>query len=247
MTESFLKELDPGLCSLQLELSNEQKELLYGYYRMVIEKNKVMNLTAITEEADFVKKHIIDSLAIIKAGSDIKNKLSTQGLKLIDVGTGAGMPGIILKIAFPGADIILFDSLKKRLTFLDEVIEKLGLKSVRTLHGRAEDIGQDSKYREKFDIAVSRAVAQMNVLSEYVLPLVKSGGVFAAYKSGDYEDELNNAKKAVKLLGGGKTECADFELPGTDMKRSIILINKEKASPAKYPRKAGTPSREPII
>lgn len=240
----FYTELNKGLSELSLCLSAEQKEQLFEYYSMVVEKNKVMNLTAITEEREFVIKHIIDSLSIVKLGGPVTDMLS---FRLIDIGTGAGMPGVILKIAFPSLSVVLFDSLKKRLNFLDEVIEALSLKDIETLHGRAEDMGQDKKYRESFDLAVSRAVARLNVLSEYSLPFVKLGGVFIPYKSGDIAEELKDAKNAMAMLGGHLERDLRFLLPDSDMERSLLYIRKEKPTPKAYPRKAGVPSKKPIM
>ena len=261
MTKTFDEELKKGLSELSLCISEAQRELLYDYYQMVVEKNKVMNLTAITEEREFVIKHIIDSLSIVKAGPSVTDMLmdgnaysdgqdtetgSTARIKLIDIGTGAGMPGVILRIVFPEPEIVLFDSLKKRLSFLDEVIERLSLKHISTLHGRAEDLGQDKQYRESFDLAVSRAVARMNVLLEYGLPLVKTGGVFVPYKSGDVDEELKEAHNALGMLGGSVEDRTTFQLPDSDMSRSLIIIRKKKPTPKSFPRKAGLPSKKPI-
>ena len=246
MTETFSEELKKGLSELSLCLSEVQREQLFEYYSMVVEKNKVMNLTGITDEREFVIKHIIDSLSLVKAGMPI-TELLTSGSRLIDIGTGAGMPGVILKIAFPSLSVVLFDSLKKRLNFLDEVIETLSLKDIETLHGRAEDMGQDNDYRESFDIAVSRAVARLNVLSEYSLPFVKPGGAFIPYKSGDIAEELKEAKNAIAMLGGHLERDVKFRLPDSDMERSLIIIRKAKATPSAYPRKAGVPSKKPIM
>ncbi len=246
MTELFRIELEEGIKSLNIELSEEQKEQLFVYYTMLVEKNKVMNLTAITEESEFVKKHIIDSLAIINAGEEIADILKNGDIELIDVGTGAGLPGMVLKIAFPKLKITLFDSLMKRLKFLNEVIDKLELREITTLHGRAEDIGREKKYREKFDIVVSRAVANMSTLSEYCIPLVKPLGVFIPYKSGEIHEELKAAEKAIKILGGEVCSSEMYELPESDIKRSLIIIEKIKHTPMEYPRKAGVPAKEPI-
>ncbi|HIU87824.1 MAG TPA: 16S rRNA (guanine(527)-N(7))-methyltransferase RsmG [Candidatus Avilachnospira avistercoris] len=240
----FYTELNKGLAELSLCLSAEQKEQLFEYYSMVVEKNKVMNLTAITEEREFVIKHIIDSLSIVKLGEPVTDMLP---FRLIDIGTGAGMPGVILKIAFPNLSVVLFDSLKKRLNFLDEVIEALSLKDIETLHGRAEDMGQDKNYRESFDMAVSRAVARLNVLSEYGLPFVKLGGAFVPYKSGDIAEELTEAKNAIAMLGGNLERDLRFRLPDSDMERSLLYIKKKKPTPKAYPRKAGVPSKKPIM
>lgn len=249
MTKTFEEELKKGLSELSLCISEAQREMLYDYYQMVVEKNSFMNLTAITEEKEFVIKHIIDSLSIVKAGPAVTDMLtdgSKKRARLIDIGTGAGMPGIILRIVFSGPEIVLFDSLKKRLSFLDEVIESLSLKHISTLHGRAEDLGQDKQYRESFDLAVSRAVARMNVLLEYGLPLVSTGGIFVPYKSGDVEEELKEAHNALGMLGGSVEGRTAFQLPGSDMSRSLIIIRKKKPTPKSFPRKAGLPSKKPI-
>lgn len=250
----FYTELNKGLSELSFCISTEQKEQLYDYYCMVVEKNKVMNLTGITEEREFVIKHIIDSLSIIKCGKPVTDMLMgvdkegrPASFRLIDIGTGAGMPGVILKIAFPELSVVLFDSLKKRLGFLDEVIAELSLKDITTLHGRAEDMGRDRTYREAFDLAVSRAVARLNVLSEYSLPFVKQDGLFVSYKSGEMDEELAEAKNAIGMLGGGDICRKDLTLPDSDMKRSLIIIRKVKSTPAAYPRKAGVPSKKPIM
>ena len=250
----FYTELNKGLSELSLCLRDEQKEQLFYYYHMVVEKNKVMNLTGITEEREFVIKHIIDSLSIVKCGKPVTDVLlgvdkdgRTGSFRIIDIGTGAGMPGVILKIAFPELSVVLFDSLKKRLNFLDEVIAELSLRDITTLHGRAEDMGQDKSYRESFDMAVSRAVARLNVLSEYSLPFVKRDGLFISYKSGEIEEELTEAKNAIGMLGGRVEGDIRFRLPDSDMERSLIYIRKIKSTPASYPRKVGVPSKKPIM
>lgn len=246
MTDNFRKTVTGEANAFGIELSEDKLSKLYSYYRMVVEKNKVMNLTAITDEQEFAIKHIADSMAIVKAGEEITSLLSDKGARLIDVGTGAGMPGIIIKIIFPDINMVLFDSLKKRLNFLDEVTAELGLKGISTLHGRAEDIGRDPKFRESFDIAVSRAVANLSTLSEYCLPLLKKGGVFLPYKSGDVEEELGDSEKAVRVLGGKFKKLIKYNIPDTDMGRSLIIIEKTGSTPTKYPRKAGIPSKEPL-
>ena len=235
--ESQLKE---KVQQLGLDLNDRQLEQFESYYHMVVEKNKVMNLTAITDHDDFTDKHFADSLSIVKC-LDME-KIST----VIDVGTGAGFPGIPLKIAFSHLEITLLYSLNKRVRFLNESAQMLDLKDVYAVHGRAEDIAHKKEYREHYDLCVSRAVANLSTLSEYCLPFVKVGGIFAAYKSGNVKEEVLQAEKAIKLLGGEILEEYSFNLPGTDIERTFILIKKVKATGNKYPRKAGLPSKEPL-
>lgn len=246
MTDNFKLKLIDGCKKLGLELDELKAEKLYRYYELVLEKNKLMNLTAITEEEEFISKHFVDSLSIIKAPNFKDELAQAKGIKLIDVGTGAGFPGMVLKIVFPSLKITLFDSLKKRLNFLDEVIAELELKDIETLHGRAEDYGNNKLYREKYDICVSRAVANMSALAEYCLPFVKPDGLFVAYKSGGSHSEIRDASKAIKILGGNIEDIQDFMLPDSDIERSIVSVRKIKKTPAQYPRKAGTPAKEPI-
>ncbi len=212
-----------------------------SFYEMLIEKNKVMNLTAITEAEDVIKKHFVDSLMILKF-HDIK---STD--KIADMGTGAGFPGIPLKIACGDNELVLMDSLNKRLKFLAEVKEALSLERLTMVHGRAEDIGRDKNHREGYDIVVSRAVANLSTLSEFCLPLVKEGGYFISYKAGDLDEELDKAKNAISKLGGGQVEVVPYILPGTDNERTMVKIKKIKKTPGTYPRKAGTPAKDPIV
>lgn len=225
---------------LDIEASQSQLEQLFRFYELLIEKNKVMNLTGITDFEEVVEKHFVDSLIIHKF-RDLN-----QQEKIIDIGTGAGFPGIPLKIVFPNLDIVLMDSLNKRLKFLDEVILNLGLKQISTLHGRAEDLGQKKEYREQFDFCVSRAVANLTTLSELCLPFVKVGGEFISYKSGDVQEEIRESSRAVTILAGSKSRMELFSLPETDISRSFIFIKKEKSTPKKYPRKAGLPGKEPL-
>lgn len=229
-----------GLKELQIVLTEDQLQAFLVYYEMLLEKNKVMNLTAITEYEDVVEKHFLDSLSLVKAVSLDQEK------KLLDLGTGAGFPGIPLKIAFPKLNIVLMDSLNKRIGFLNEVIQKLGLKDIYAVHGRAEEMGRKAEYRESFDLCVSRAVANLASLSEYCIPFVKKGGSFISYKSGEIEDELKEANQAITVLGGKLRAVSMFQLPNTEMARSLVVIEKVRSTPKVYPRKAGTPSREPI-
>ncbi len=230
------------LNTFEITLSDEQLSQFSDYYEMIIEKNKVMNLTAITDPDEFVTKHFIDSLSIISVVDDIV----TKEYKIIDVGTGAGFPGIPLKIAFPNLKITLFDSLNKRIVFLQEVIDSLGLTDMSAIHGRAEEFGKNGEYREKYDICVSRAVANLSTLSEYCLPFVSVGGRFISYKTDSIDEELIAAKKSISILGGGKYTVNKYELYSTDAIRSLLIVNKEKSTPNKYPRKAPLPSKSPL-
>ena len=235
---------EKGLEELSISLSQEQKQQFVTYYEYLIEKNKVMNLTAITEYEEVIVKHFLDSLSIVKAGCFEQNALN--GKSVIDIGTGAGFPGIPLKIAFPQLKITLLDSLNKRVNFLNEVIEILGLSKVEAVHGRAEDYAKQKEYRECFDFCVSRAVANLSTLSEYCIPFVKEGGCFISYKSGKIDEELSQAGNAVKILGGKVLDVVKFPLMGTDMDRSFVIIKKTRPTAKKYPRKAGLPSKEPL-
>ena len=223
-----------------INLSDKQLEQFNKYYEMLIERNKVMNLTAITEYKDVVIKHFIDSLSLNRVIDLDKN------LSLIDMGTGAGFPGIPLKIAFPKLKIVLLDSLNKRVGFLNDVIQELDLKDITAIHGRAEDIAKNVLYRENFDLCVSRAVARLASLSEYCIPYVKEGGHFVPYKAGNIEEELKEAKKAIEVLGGKLIKIDSFILAESDIERTLVLIKKEKKTPKAYPRSAGKPTKEPI-
>ena len=224
---------------IELDITDTQLQQFDDYYRFLVEKNKVMNLTTIIEKEDVVLKHFIDSIYIMKY-TDFDEK------KVIDIGTGAGFPGIPLAIMNPQTSFVLLDSLNKRINFLNEVCNLCNLSNVITIHGRAEEISRKEEYREKFDYVVSRAVANLTVLSEYCLPYVKEDGYFLPYKSGDIKEEAANSKKAVKILGGSIEDIISFEIPDTDMARTILKIHKTKATPKRFPRKAGLPTKEPI-
>ena len=234
------KVFEARLKEIGLSLTDRQYEQFDQYYDILVEWNKVMNLTGITEYEEVNEKHFLDSLSIVKSCD------MTKVSSLIDVGTGAGFPGIPLKIVFPEIKVVLLDSLNKRIRFLNEVIAKLGLNGIETIHGRAEDFAKKADYREKFDLCVSRAVANLATLSEYCLPFVKTRGFFISYKSGEVEEELKAAKRAVSILGGEIERVEKFSLPGGDDLRSLVVIRKVKATPEKYPRKAGLPSKEPL-
>lgn len=229
-----------GIKELGLEITDKQVEQFFKYYEMIIETNKVMNLTSIVDLDEVIIKHFIDSLLSVKT-IEI-NKIKT----MIDVGTGAGFPGIPLKIMFPDLEVTLLDSLNKRLKFLDSVINELRLDKISTIHGRAEDIGRDENYREKYDLCVSRAVANLSTLSEYCVPFIRKGGTFISYKSEFSEEEKREAAKAISILGGKIEKSEIVKLPFTNINRSFIIIDKNKITPAKYPRKAGVPSKKPI-
>lgn len=228
------------LAELGIELSESQKNQFHRYYEMLIEWNKVMNLTGITEYDEVNEKHFVDSLSIIKA-VDMRKVQS-----VIDIGTGAGFPGIPLKIVYPHLHLVLLDSLQKRIKFLKAVIEELGLEDIETLHGRAEDYAKNSEYREKFDICVSRAVANLSALCEYCIPYIRLGGIFISYKSGEVDEEVKRSEKAVKILGGNIHKIIKFQLPGTEIGRSFVKIKKVEKTKKKYPRKAGMPVKEPL-
>ena len=208
------------------------------YMNGVLEWNGKINLTAITEEDDFVEKHYIDSLKLAKLG------LLKPGNRVMDLGTGGGFPGVPLAIVYPQTDFILADSLNKRLKVIDELCEEIGISNVSTVHGRAEDLGHNQEYRETFDCCVSRAVANLSTLCEYCLPMVKPGGYFVAYKTGTAEEEIKNAEKAIKILGGGKAEIISSDHENID--HCFVKIKKLQNTARQYPRKAGTPSKQPL-
>ena len=225
---------------LGIVLTEEQTRQFEIYYNCMVEKNRVMNLTAITQPMEVVEKHYLDSLLVVRH-VDLSRAIS-----VLDMGTGAGFPGIPLKIVFPHLHVTLADSLNKRILFLDEVIDACGLTGIDTVHGRAEDLGRNNNYREQYDLVVSRAVANLSTLSEYCLPLVREEGLFVSYKSAEIEEELKTAQKAIRLLGGLQSRVEKDTIPGTALERSFVIIQKNQKTPAKFPRKAGMPGKEPI-
>ena len=225
---------------LGVALTDQQICLFLKYYEMLVEWNQVMNLTTITDYDDVMKKHFIDSISLVKAYD------TSQSVSLVDIGTGAGFPGLALKIAYPNLRITLIDSLNKRISFLNEVIEQLGLTEINTLHGRAEDFAKPGKLREQYDLCVSRAVANLSTLSEYCLPYVKIGGEFISYKSEKITNEKKDAEHAIRILGGEISDQVEFYLPNSDIYRNLLIIKKIVKTPNKFPRKAGLPSREPL-
>lgn len=235
-----LKAYIENAANKKLSLSDVQLRQFEMFYEIMIERNRVMNLTAITDKEEVILKHFIDSLSIVEC-FDMSEKLS-----VIDVGTGAGFPGIPLKIAFPWIDVTLFDSLNKRIVFIQEVIDKLGLEKCNTIHGRAEDGGRNKLLREGFDLAVSRAVANLSTLSEYCLPFVKQGGHFISYKTASADEEILKAENAISTLGGIHQKTLKLMLPDSDIGRSLVIIKKIRTTPKSYPRKAGMANKQPL-
>lgn len=233
--------LQKGSEELGLTLNEDQMDQFLKYKDLLIEWNEKINLTAITDEKEVMIKHFLDSLCCMTLPFIKEND------KVIDVGTGAGFPGIPINIYYPNVELTLLDSLNKRIKFLQEVCENVGLKSVDFQHGRAEDFGQNKNFREKYDVAVARAVAQLNVLCEYCLPFVKVGGYFVCQKGPNIDEEMKTSKKAIEVLGGRFVEKKDIKLPFSDITHNIVVIEKIKKTPTKYPRKAGTPTKKPLI
>lgn len=235
-----LEILEKGCEELGITLNDTQKNQFIQFYEYLVEKNKVMNLTGITEFQEVLIKHFLDSLACVKAVDMSRIK------RIMDIGTGAGFPGVPLKIAFPHLEACLLDSLKKRVNFLEETFQMLKLENITAIHGRAEEYAKNKQYRETYDLCVSRAVSNLATLSEYCLPYVKTGGYFISYKSGTVQEEVEQAQKAVKILGGKIQDVVYFQLPDSEIQRSLVVIEKIKATPGRYPRKAGTPLKEPL-
>lgn len=235
----FYKYLDQQARKIDIMLSEEQLQKFYKYMKLLLEWNEKINLTAIIEPKEIILKHFIDSLSIIKY---IKNKNS-----LVDVGTGAVFPGIPIKIVLPEIKVILIDSLNKRITFLNEVISQLDLKYIEAVHSRVEDFARNKEYREKFDVATARAVAQLPIILEYLIPLTKVKGNIICMKGNKIDEEIKKSKKAISVLGGNLEKIDNFYLPDTDIERNIIIVNKVEKTSSKYPRKAGIPSKNPII
>lgn len=236
-----MSEIKEVFDKMHIELPDGALDLLNRYYEMLIDTNKVMNLTTITEYSEVVIKHFADSAAI-GCTTDMNGNID-----VIDVGTGAGFPGIVLKIVYPQLSVVLLDSLNKRVNFLKNVITELGLTDISAIHGRAEDIARNKDYREKFDLCVSRAVANMSSLSEYCLPFVKVGGRFIPYKADGCDEEVKTASKAVNILGGKIRKIESYVIPDTDICRKFVVIDKLRNTSAKYPRKAGLPTKEPLV
>lgn len=234
----LINTLRDGFSKIEINFQDYQLEQFNQYFELLVEWNKKFNLTSITEEKDVAIKHFIDSV--------LPAKYYPLGQRVIDVGTGAGFPGIPLKILFPEIELVLLDSLQKRINFLSHVISILGLDKVEVIHGRAEDFGSNKIYRESFTYSCSRAVAKLSVLSEYCLPFIKVGGLFLAYKGPGAGNELEQGNKAIEILGGLVKEIKSFNLPITGEERNIIIIEKVKKTPAIYPRKAGTPEKKPL-
>lgn len=232
---------DKGLKELNIILTDDQKDQFVRYYELLVEWNSFMNLTAITDWDEVVVKHFLDSLSIVK----IVN-MTDMSYLLLDVGTGAGFPGIPLKIAFPNLKVVLLDSLNKRIKFLNSVIEELNLDNIEAYHGRAEEFGKNIKYREQFDFVVSRAVANLSLLSELCIPFIKVGGSFISYKSEKGYEELESSDRALKILGAELDSYIEFNLPDSELKRILFNFKKINNTPNKYPRKAGIPAKEPL-
>ena len=236
--DEFNNFLEQYIEKMNIVLDETQKSQFYKYMNLLIEWNQKINLTAIIEPKDIILKHFVDSMTI--------NKYLEENINIIDVGTGAGFPGIPIKISKKNLNVTLLDSLNKRINFLNTVVDELKLENINCIHGRAEEFARMKQKRENYDVATSRAVANLNVLAEYLLPFVKIGGKCICMKGPNIEEEIENSKNAIKILGGKIEKVEEFSLPKTDIKRTIILIRKEKITPVLYPRKAGIPSKSPL-
>lgn len=238
MEEQFRNSLSENLKKIDIKIDEKQSNKFYQYMKLLLEWNEKINLTAITEENDIILKHFVDSLTILK--------YLNSNERIVDIGTGAGFPGIPLAIMSNSNEFMLVDSLNKRINFLNDVKEKINQDNISTIHARAEEFGQNKLYREKFDLAVSRAVANLSVLVEFLIPTVKIGGKIICMKGSQIEEELNESKFAIRELGGVIKKREEFYLAETDIKRNIVIIEKVKETPRKYPRKAGTPAKQPL-
>jgi len=223
-----------------IEFNEDKYSKFIKYKELIKEWNEKVNLTAIVEDSEIIKKHFVDSIKVFKF-EKLKN-----ASRIIDIGTGGGFPGIPMKIVNPNSKVVLLDSLNKRINFLNEVIKELSLENIETIHGRAEDFAKDNKFREKFDVAVSRAVANLTVLSEFCLPYVKVGGYFVALKGPAIEEEMKDAKNAIKILGGQVEKILEVDIEGSDLNHNLVVIKKIKETPGKYPRKAGMVTKNPL-
>ena len=230
------------LQQFDIQLTQQQENQFIRYFELLTEWNEVMNLTAITDFDDVLKKHFVDSLSLVRAWPQIRERSAA----VIDIGTGAGFPGVPLKIAFPQIRLTLLDSLQKRIRFLNELLTELGLQDVELIHGRAEDYAAPSKKREQYDLCVSRAVANLSTLSELCLPYVKEGGYFISYKSEKIVEEAKAAEHAISLLGGKIEGQKEFILPDSDIYRNLFMIQKVRSTPKRFPRKAGAPAKDPL-
>jgi 16S rRNA (guanine527-N7)-methyltransferase len=232
--------LKNGIEELGIETNDEMLENLKKYKELLVEWNKVMNLTGIEDEREVYIKHFLDSI------SAVKNGYIKDGISLIDVGTGAGFPGMPLKICLKNLEVTLLDSLNKRITFLQEVAKNVGINDIKYIHGRAEDFGKDDQYREQYDIATARAVAGLPVLMEFCVPFVKVGGYFVCLKGPNANLELEESKAAMQTLGVEFIEKINVDLPDTNLNHNILVFKKIDKTPEKYPRKAGKPAKSPI-
>ena len=236
MNSRFIEQLE----DIGITLNSKKEQEFEAYWSMLQKWNNKINLTRIVDREDVYEKHFLDSLSVVKA-LPIK-----EGQKIIDIGTGAGLPGMPIKIVFPDTEVLLVDSLEKRVDFLNRAIRELELKNIRVIHGRAEQLAKEGEYRESYDLAVSRAVANLSTLSEYNMPFLKTGGHFVAYKGSNISDELEKGKNAIDILGGKIKLVKEFKLPLTNINRTIVVIGKTSKTPEKYPRRAGIPEKRPL-